>query len=117
VRFRIYYGDGTTYSGDPYLAPPTGVQIINEFDPDQGRIKVHSHDWYVWDGDLGQWLGVTLDALIAYMRRNGPRKVLFGETIRTQAFYDCVEKAMNDPDFPDSLVKTVVMDKLREMLP
>lgn len=93
--WRIYYGDGSTYDGDPYFAPALDVQVIVENDP---RILVHGwhHYWYEKD----QWYGGDLFGLWDYLTRPGPKKVIFGRTIETEDFRQLLESADNDPDFP-----------------
>lgn len=97
-RFRIYYGDGSTYSGDPFLAPQTDVQIIvrESADSPKGWALLFSkslHGYYCYRD--GSWF-VTDDAGFwdYLMCCQGPKKVLFGRTmIRTEAFNDCIRRA------------------------
>ena len=87
--FRIYYSDGSTYSGDPFLAPQTDVQVVVTEDPkarDGFRIKAMSAAFY-WNGEqwrscdeLGMW-----DYLLEY---EGPKAILFGRWMkRDEDFY------------------------------
>jgi hypothetical protein len=62
--FRIYYGDGSTYSGDPFFAPRLDVQVIAQrADNPRGRILSHGKDFYYWQDKEGWWptdlLGLT----------------------------------------------------------
>ena len=85
IRFRIYYGDGSTYSGDPYLAPQTGVQVVAQ---ENRKRLISGKDAYCWKPESG-WHGCdTLgmwDYLFSY---RGPKAVLFGrEMQRDEDFF------------------------------
>lgn len=96
MRFRIYYGGGATYSGDPFLAPPVNVQVVaQEGDGPGGRILMHGRDFYIWrefgwtiSDQAGFW-----DYLMLY---HGPKAVLFGRTIRDEDFQETLKRAIRE---------------------
>lgn len=99
MKFRIYYADGTTYSGgDPFRATPRGVQVIAQEAPwvRQGYILIHGKDFYVWR--KGSWYGVNDGGFWDYLlTTNGPLKVLHGWTMaKTPEFHECVRRASNE---------------------
>jgi hypothetical protein len=103
VRWRIYYGDGTTASdgaGDLYTVRSTNVQAIVQADDDVGRYVLHSADFYWWDRDAGQWFQSDQFGLWDYLSRPGPAKVLFGRSLANVQFKDLLDIALTDPDFP-----------------
>ena len=98
MRFRIYYGDGSTYSGDPYHAPPNNVQCVVQEMPGHERgwvISKGEHEtkgsWW-WDGEhwrvcdtAGMW-----DYLLMHV---GPKAILFGRTLRDSDHWAIIERA------------------------
>jgi len=81
------------YSGDPYLAPVANAQVIAQ-ETDAGfRLIVSKtlHGYYCWDDgwrltdEAGFWDYMLLIP--------GPKKVLFGRTIRDGDFHRIVSKA------------------------
>jgi len=103
VPWRVYYDNGNTHDGDPWLAPSWGVLCIVEADPEHGKRIVQGRDFYVWDdkGD-GYWHWWEADqyGLIDYLARPGPRKVLFGRMVPNSIWQRVFDRAYNDPDFP-----------------
>ena len=85
--FRIYYGDGTTYEGDPFEAPGSNVQVvIVAWDGPRGWRKVQGKDFYLWMGYLG-WRGSDMSGVIDYFHHyKGPQKVLLGRTIHDEVY-------------------------------
>ena len=96
--FKIFYDDGSTYSGEAYSAPALGVQAIVQDSQEHGRTIVCRVDYYVLRSD-GAWLGVDLFGLWDYLQQPGPRKVLFGRTIPSPLFISIYKQAYTDPDF------------------
>lgn len=94
MKWRIYYGDGTTFSdrdGSPFQAPPAGVIVI-AFE-DNGKTKLaHSKDYYLWRED--GWYVADMGGLWDYLLiGTGPKYVLAGRTIKTQDYWDIVGRA------------------------
>ncbi len=91
MRFRIYYGDGSTYSGDPYLAPQTGVQVVAQ---ENRTAPMSGKDAYYWKPESG-WHGCDVlgmwDYLFSY---RGPKAILFGrEMQRDEDFWSLRQRA------------------------
>lgn len=94
MRFRIYYGDGSTYWGDPYLAPTTNGQVI-AFEREDGTVALchgHQERGIFCYSQIG-WLCCDMAGYYDYMMQNGPRKVVFGRTIRDADFWTIVGRA------------------------
>lgn len=103
MRFRIYYGDGSTYSGDPFLAPSANVQVIAQEDSSpKGWILIHGianasqsyMGWYTWRDDGYGWdihdEAGFYDYLFNY---RGPKAILLGRTIPSQDFFKILDRA------------------------
>ena len=111
MRWRIYYGDGSTFSdrdGEPFDARPDGVQVVaieskaapsgvalQHGQPYKG-MWVWKHDgldpptepiWHLVD-EAGLW-----DYLLMY---RGPKAVLIGRTIRNEAFWALMSRASKE---------------------
>ena len=109
MKWRIYYGDGSTYSnedGPPENAPGVGVQVIVRRDRDHGRHTIaggnqgRRDDFFWWDATTGQWFNGDHYGFTLYLMRPGWRKVIFGESIGNEAFLEVKKRAAADPDFP-----------------
>lgn len=75
--FRIFYGDGATFTGSPEDAPAHDVQAIVQ--PDQrkgtgnvGTVVLSGWDWYYWREDLGEWWGSDLHGLLDQLLSRQP---------------------------------------------
>lgn len=98
MNFKIYYSDGSTYSGDPLKAPGIGVVIIVQKDDVAGRSFCMAKDYYVWDG--GFWRGCDLFGLWDYIFvMNGP-KAISGRSVPNEKYQEIYQIAKSDPDFP-----------------
>jgi hypothetical protein len=86
VKFRIYYGDGTTYEGDPFDAPRLDVQVIVQPDPRVGYALISSADYYYWEPELGGWKGTTGFGLYDHLIRCRNPLVLFGRHMTDEAY-------------------------------
>jgi len=105
ASWRIYYGDGSTYSdddGDVFDAPALDVQAIafrtSEPDHKTGHMPVFRFDYYWWEPN-GDWYGGDLFGLYDYLTRPGPKKVVFGRTVSNTAHQACVDAACNSREF------------------
>ena len=99
MSYKIYYGNGITYAGDPYNAPAFDVQVIVQDSADHGRILTCRLDYYVFQPEINAWLGVDLFGLWDYLQQPGPRKVIFGRTLPSRKFNELYKIAYHDPDF------------------
>lgn len=97
MRWRIYYGDGSTYSdrdGLPELAPNTNAQVVAREFPNnaKGYALMHSKDAFVWRE--GRWDGVDTMGLWDYIiEHQGWQKIILGRSIRDDTFWKCVSRA------------------------
>jgi hypothetical protein len=95
MNFRVYYDDGGTFDGvldDVPNTPTIGVQVIVQYDPHSSLwYTQHGADNYLWKED--RWVGGDDTARTVYLVRDGMKKVLFGETIRNQAYRDVLKRA------------------------
>ena len=101
MRWRIYYGDGSTFDntmGTPEAAPPTNVQVIVAYSPENGRELFHKWDWYFYKNG---WWGCDIHGLLdKLMHERGIITVKQGRTISLQIYKMLVKQATDDPDFP-----------------
>lgn len=98
IRWRIYYGDGTTFSsenGSAEAAPCGGVITVAWYDEDNRRHLAHGTDYYVFAGE-GRWYGCDAAGFWQYMGEPGFKVVKFGRMIGDGAFRAVMSKAMND---------------------
>jgi len=104
MKWRIYYGDGTTFDGSVEDAPGDNVQVIVQQSISHGRtIIAGGRDFrggfYWWENDLGWNVGDNI-GLILYLTRPGWKKVVFGQTILDETYREIYGQAVSDPDFP-----------------
>lgn len=106
MGWKIYYGDGTTYSsnqGGPDEAPARNVQVIVLSDKYHGWYTQAKSDYYVWDergeGEM-RWWGVDIFGLYDYMIEPGWKRVLYGRTLTSDRFQEIFKMAMQDEEFP-----------------
>ena len=99
--FKVFYADGTTYAGDPYLAPAWGVLVIVEDDKDHGRRMVAQGDYFCLDyrGDGLRWCPVDFIGMIDYLGQPGVKRVLIGRLVSQELWSDTYQRALVDPDF------------------
>jgi hypothetical protein len=97
IDWKIFYDNGSTYHGDPFLAPGLGVIAIVNRDSDHGRYIRVGHDYY-WYED-SKWGGGDIFGLFDYLVRPGARKIIFGRTTDNQTFARVYQQALDDPDF------------------
>jgi hypothetical protein len=94
LKYKIYYGDGRTYTGDPVHAPTLNVQVIAVADKDgtNGRALLHSRDVYWWTED--GWTGGDLFGFHQYLFTPHITKyAVFGTSIDTGRFREILERA------------------------
>lgn len=102
LRWRIYYGDGGTYSnedGGPEAAPARNVQIIVQADEMVGRYYQSCSDHYVWEYERERWRGCDAFGLFDYLLDPGPRKVIFGRTIDNDEYADLLRRVDEEGGF------------------
>lgn len=96
--FKVYYRDGSTYTGPPENAPIFGVALILQYSKEQGREIVSHGDYYTWY--KGEWLACGYDSMLAYMNEPGWKKYLVGVMMPFKNWNEINRIAENDPDFP-----------------
>lgn len=95
MKFKIYYGDGSTYEGedfDIFDAPPIDVQAIAQDGPGNWHVVSHCH-FYVWDAVMN-FCGVDDAGYWQYMFKPQLHIVLFGQTIHTPVFQTIFQEAL-----------------------
>ena len=100
MAWRIYYDDGSTFTGKPEDAPRVGVVAIAQHNGQHGPLVIHGFDYY-WhqpvDDPAGEWQGGEIFGLWDYMTRvEGRPLVLFGRWMPTDAFQAIFERAKRD---------------------
>ena len=100
VQFKIYYADGTTFTGSPFNAPALNVILILERSKDNGRRVVSGGDYFVWGTKAERWWSVDRPGMFQYLCDLGPRRVLLGRMVDNDIWNGTWRTAMSDPDFP-----------------
>ncbi len=111
MAFRIYYGDGTTFSGQPEDAPTDNVVciIIPPAKPDTPT-EFYRHrmlreaDMYIYSDPVGGW--ITCDKYedlkrhlkLSGLGKGGIRAVIDGLWINRDVYVDIIHKAQRDHD-------------------
>lgn len=89
---KIYYGDGSVYSGDPFQAVPNNVIAVSV----EGRPLWHSRDAYYWHKDMG-WVPCDVPGMWDYLLNYvGPKAILFGRNVRDDVYWEIVKRATED---------------------
>jgi hypothetical protein len=109
MRWKIYYDDGHTYTGDPYHAPVLGVLVIVEVDADHGRRLITNADYFCLEdrGDGERWWEADQVGLIDYLIRPGPKRVLIGRLVPNAVYERVYQSAYSDPDFAPKTAKAL----------
>jgi hypothetical protein len=97
IPWKIYYSDGTTYTGVPENAPAFGVQVIVHQDKEHGKYLVHNYDYYWYLNN--RWEGGDIVGLIDYLAFHRPSIVCFGRIISNEEFQEIYSTALMDKDF------------------
>lgn len=103
-RWRIYYGDGSTYDrrdGEAWDAPAVNVQAIMVEDREHGWYCCRADDFYWYLPDEDRWYSGERFGLFDYLTQPGQRKVLFGRSIPDSEYREILDRAMSDPDLPE----------------
>ncbi len=117
-RFRIFYDDGSTYSGEVWDAPGDGVQVIVQCDDAAGdpyavgRELLFDADFYCWRAQESKWFRCDIFGLHDYLRVAGGKKVVFGRTAPRSAYKAALIQAATDPDFPLKSARQAGEDRL-----
>lgn len=115
MNWKIYYGDGSTFSSDdglPNDAPSYNVQVIVQPDKTNGggnvgRQTMHLHDWYYWRTDVQDWYGGDLHGLLDLLLSRAPiTAICQGRVIPTNQFQIILKRAKTDLGFPNKSAST-----------
>lgn len=112
MKWRIYYGDGSTYDGesfeDAYNAPAVNAVILKqEADNWRGYSLRHGTYFFCWehivlsDGTVleeGRWSSKNdlFGLMDYYTYHKGPQKVLIGREIHDATYHEISRIADND---------------------
>ena len=100
MQWKIYFGDGSTFSSDqgsPSDAPTHNIQIILEATEKEGVIRLAGKEYYWHDDDLGQWCAGDYSGMMDYVLRCTTVKV--ARSMRTCDFDALFQVCVDDPDF------------------
>ena len=103
MLWKIYYGDGTTYSdldGPPELAPKRNVQVIIHSCELVGFAIERDEHYYVYLPERGGWQARNEFGKYDYMIEPGWKIVLYGRTLSGDEYRAIVDKALADRDVP-----------------
>jgi len=105
ITYTIYYGDGSTFEGEPEDAPNQNVQAIAWDDPTKGcqavgRVVLHQWDIYIYSDDIG-WHGTNkYSDLLQHLGKRigvgGVRAVLTGRWISKGVYEEILGRAQTD---------------------
>ena len=95
LKFRIWYGDGTWWTGDPFKPKQRydAQFLVQEGDTARGYNVDYGKDYYFYRN--GVWVGGDAGGLWDYLAMyDGPQSVILGRTmVRNQDFWDLKKKA------------------------
>ncbi len=96
IDWKIYYGNGLTFSsaeGDPFHAPGNNAQVVNN-----GGGLQSGKTAYYWNAESG-WNGCDSPGLWDYLLLYiGPKAIVFGRSIRDDAFWEIMKRAIKERD-------------------
>ena len=111
IPYKVYYRDGSTYTGSPENAPILGVALIVQESKENGREIVSHGDYYCWYKE--RWQSCGYDSMIAYMNEPGWKKYLVGVQMLSEDWNEINRIAEIDLDFPPRTARTT-REKYRE---
>lgn len=99
-RWRIYYGDNSTFSsldGQPWDAPAIDAQVIVYEQTGKPPLKVRKgNEAYIWREEIG-WVGVDNYGVMDYLFHFvGPKAVLFGRAILDDEYQSIERRAREE---------------------
>lgn len=98
-KFRIYYIDGSTYEGDPFLAPRAGVAVIMQDEGgERGPHALYDRDYYVWLNRYGPgWVNMDWAGWMQYMLlERQPQVTLFGAVMKNDEWFAILRRAKEE---------------------
>ena len=101
ISWKVYYSDGSTFTGRPEDAPKQGVQVILVKNERVGRRVLKFCDYYVYSPTLQRWLDCADAASVIVRALKEPSvTVLAGEYLNEEDFEKILIAAHNDVDLP-----------------
>lgn len=104
MNWKIFYGDGSTFSDQDGLcrdAPATNIQVIAQANPTVGRELLSGKDFYFQL--RGEWIGTDLPGLLDHLMEDGCLKC--GRTLTRLEWDAVLRQAMTDTDLPKKSAK------------
>jgi len=111
MKFKVFYVDGTVYTGTVEATPTDNVLVIVEYSKEHGRRLVTNGDYYCWDEKRQRWFPGDMMHFIQYLREYGMKRVLFGRTVDNEEWNEVMKRATSDPDFPPKTGYDFLEDK------
>ncbi len=111
MKYIIFYGDGSTFQGEPEDAPVENVQAIAIEDLTRapnpytvGRFVLDSWDYYIFSDHAKGWHGTNrtsdlIDHLKQGLGPGGVRAVLTGRWIANDDYKAVITRANTEGDF------------------
>lgn len=97
MKWKIYYDDGSTYSGITFPFYAQGLGVICVLDFHNGQWHIHEgEDFYVWNFTEDGWTGVDMIGLFDYLQMKGVKKVIIGRTVDNDLFDKIKKHALED---------------------
>lgn len=101
MRWKIYYGDGSSYKdSNPFDAPALDVQMIANSCQEHGWTLCRNRDFYWYKEGEDLWDCGDCFSLWDYLSQPGRKKVIFGRTIGSKEYEKILGFATNDPEIP-----------------
>lgn len=111
LQWKIYYDDGSTWDHtmlDPdhpewsaeEAAPSYGFICALGYDEGNKRYIMHGWDHYHYDKETLQWWGMDREGLTDRLCRNLVYAYKLGRTVSKTRFYELMDLAHRDPDYP-----------------
>lgn len=92
-RFRVYYDDDSTYTGDPYYAPRVGVQVVVQETPggkEPFRVMKGKDGHFYWKPESGWHRCDTPGMWDYWFHYRGPQVVIFGREMEHDEEYQAL---------------------------
>lgn len=98
MRWRVYYGDGSTASSEdvgPFSICPNNVQVVVA-ENNNGLSVMQGKDYFYWSDKMG-WCPCDTGGLWDYLLiGTGPKYVLHGRSIRDEDYWNIVSRAASE---------------------
>lgn len=98
-HWQIYYGDSAIINSKDCVVsdvPTLNVQVILQYDSKVGWYLQTRGDYYIYRQDDRLWQAVDFAGLLVYLIKSGWKRVLLGETIRSEDYATIFQQAIED---------------------